>query len=77
MKKIQNLVICQHLETSLNMFCAVVIMLIFPGCICVTEDGLSLPTKATEEFRPFMRQLPEFKFWFVVYSYLLYYGRPM
>ena len=30
-----------------------------------TEDGLSLPTKATEEFRPFMRQLPEFKFWFV------------
>jgi len=29
----------------------------------LTEDGLSLPTKASEEFRPFMRQLPEFKFW--------------
>lgn len=27
------------------------------------EDGLSLPTRANEEFRPFMRQLPELKFW--------------
>ena len=27
------------------------------------EDGPSLPTKANEEFRPFMRRLPEFKFW--------------
>jgi len=35
------------------------------GYFLSTEDGLSLPTKATEEFRPFMRQLPEFKFWSV------------
>jgi len=35
------------------------------------EDGLSLPTKATEEFRPFMRQLPEFKFWSVMLCILL------
>ncbi|XP_061163625.1 protein RER1-like [Saccostrea echinata] len=28
------------------------------------EDGPSLPTKANEEFRPFMRRLPEFKFWY-------------
>lgn len=27
------------------------------------EDGPSLPTKADEEFRPFIRRLPEFKFW--------------
>ncbi|CDW59613.1 protein RER1 [Trichuris trichiura] len=27
------------------------------------EDGPSLPTKSNEEFRPFMRRLPEFKFW--------------
>ncbi|CAG8466272.1 15889_t:CDS:2 [Dentiscutata erythropus] len=27
------------------------------------EEGPSLPTKAEEEFRPFIRRLPEFKFW--------------
>jgi Rer1 family len=27
------------------------------------EDGQSLPTKQDEEFRPFIRRLPEFKFW--------------
>lgn len=29
------------------------------------EDGSvgSLPTKSDEEFRPFIRRLPEFKFW--------------
>ncbi|RUS21230.1 Rer1 family protein [Endogone sp. FLAS-F59071] len=28
------------------------------------EEGPSLPTKADEEFRPFIRRLPEFKFWY-------------
>ena len=28
------------------------------------EDMPSLPQKASEEFRPFMRRLPEFKFWY-------------
>ncbi|KAH7956578.1 hypothetical protein HPB52_010809 [Rhipicephalus sanguineus] len=27
------------------------------------EDGPELPTKVNEEFRPFIRRLPEFKFW--------------
>lgn len=27
------------------------------------EEGPSLPTNTTEEFRPFIRRLPEFKFW--------------
>jgi hypothetical protein len=27
------------------------------------SDGPDLPTKADEEFRPFVRRLPEFKFW--------------
>ncbi|KAI9199245.1 RER1 retention in endoplasmic reticulum 1 [Polychytrium aggregatum] len=27
-------------------------------------EGMSLPTKADEEFRPFVRRLPEFKFWY-------------
>ncbi len=30
---------------------------------CFVEDGPSLPTKSSEEFKPFMRRLPEFKFW--------------
>ncbi|XP_074655096.1 protein RER1-like isoform X2 [Tubulanus polymorphus] len=30
----------------------------------IDEDGPSLPTKSNEEFRPFMRRLPEFKFWY-------------
>nr|CAG4646647.1 EOG090X0FVI [Macrothrix elegans] len=30
------------------------------------EDGPELPTKANEEFRPFIRRLPEFKFWYSV-----------
>ena len=29
-----------------------------------TDDGLSLPSKANDEFRPFVRRLPEFKFWY-------------
>jgi hypothetical protein len=27
------------------------------------SDGPELPTKADQEFRPFVRRLPEFKFW--------------
>jgi len=27
------------------------------------EDGMSLPTRSDEEFRPFVRKLPEYKFW--------------
>ena len=27
-------------------------------------DGPSLPTKSDEEFKPFVRRLPEFKFWY-------------
>lgn len=29
----------------------------------IAEDGPSLPQKANEEFKPFIRKLPEFKFW--------------
>ncbi|CAI9115839.1 OLC1v1016842C1 [Oldenlandia corymbosa var. corymbosa] len=28
-----------------------------------TDDGPSLPTRGSDEFRPFVRRLPEFKFW--------------
>lgn len=27
------------------------------------EEGPSLPTRNDQEFRPFIRRLPEFKFW--------------
>ncbi len=32
------------------------------------EDEPHLPTKSDEEFRPFMRRLPEFKFWYTSYK---------
>ncbi|CAE1269976.1 Protein RER1,Protein RER1A,Protein RER1 homolog,Protein RER1C,Protein rer1,Protein RER1D,Protein RER1B [Acanthosepion pharaonis] len=47
----------------LNLFIAFLTPKIDPA-IEDTEDGPSLPTKANEEFRPFMRRLPEFKFWY-------------
>lgn len=27
-------------------------------------DGMELPTRQSDEFRPFIRRLPEFKFWY-------------
>ena len=35
------------------------------------DDEPQLPTKSDEEFRPFMRRLPEFKFWYTTYKSLL------
>ncbi|KAG0462978.1 hypothetical protein HPP92_021454 [Vanilla planifolia] len=29
-------------------------------------DGASLPTKGSDEFKPFIRRLPEFKFWYAI-----------
>lgn len=34
------------------------------------EDQPHLPTKSDEEFRPFMRRLPEFKFWYTTFKSL-------
>lgn len=31
-----------------------------------SDDGPMLPTKGSDEFKPFMRRLPEFKFWYSV-----------
>ncbi|GLT78867.1 hypothetical protein SLA2020_503860 [Shorea laevis] len=30
------------------------------------EDGPTLPTRGSDEFRPFVRRLPEFKFWYLI-----------
>lgn len=35
------------------------------------EDEPHLPTKSDEEFRPFMRRLPEFKFWYTSWKALV------
>lgn len=32
-------------------------------------DGPTLPTRGSDEFRPFVRRLPEFKFWFVMFLF--------
>jgi hypothetical protein len=29
-------------------------------------DGVALPTQGSNEFNPFIRRLPEFKFWFLL-----------
>jgi hypothetical protein len=31
-------------------------------------DGLSLPTHDADEFKPFVRRLPEFKFWYSAFK---------
>ncbi|XP_070561897.1 protein RER1-like [Ptychodera flava] len=49
----------------LNLFIAFLSPKIDPALVDETDDdGPSLPTKANEEFRPFIRRLPEFKFWY-------------
>jgi hypothetical protein len=30
------------------------------------QDGPALPTRGSDEFKPFIRRLPEFKFWYVL-----------
>jgi len=48
----------------LNLFIAFLSPKIDPALTDNDDDGPSLPTKADEEFRPFIRRLPEFKFWY-------------
>ncbi|KAI7697988.1 hypothetical protein SSS_07721 [Sarcoptes scabiei] len=49
----------------LNMLIAFLTPKIDPAIYDFEEDeGPSLPTSANEEFRPFIRRLPEFKFWY-------------
>jgi len=51
---------------QLNLFIAFLTPKIDPSGLddSDADDGPSLPTKNTEEFKPFMRRLPEFKFWY-------------
>jgi len=46
----------------LNLFIAFLTPKIDPA-LDYDDDGLGLPTTTTQEFRPFIRRLPEFKFW--------------
>lgn len=48
----------------LNLFIAFLSPKIDPAMSDELEDGPELPTKSNEEFRPFIRRLPEFKFWY-------------
>ncbi|XP_038076696.1 protein RER1-like isoform X2 [Patiria miniata] len=47
----------------LNLFIAFLSPKIDPALTDDSDDGPALPTKSNEEFRPFIRRLPEFKFW--------------
>jgi len=46
----------------LNLFIAFLTPKIDPA-LDYEDDGLGLPTHTSREFRPFIRRLPEFKFW--------------
>lgn len=48
----------------LNLFIAFLTPKLDPALSDDYEDGPELPTKVNEEFRPFIRRLPEFKFWY-------------
>jgi len=50
----------------LNLFLAFLTPKIDPAMseLDAEEDGPELPTRQNEEFRPFIRRLPEFKFWY-------------
>jgi len=48
----------------LNLFIAFLTPKIDPAMQDELDDGPELPTKMNEEFRPFIRRLPEFKFWY-------------
>ncbi|GMT14782.1 hypothetical protein PFISCL1PPCAC_6079, partial [Pristionchus fissidentatus] len=47
----------------LNLFLLFLTPSIDPQLMDDDDDGPVLPSKGNEEFRPFMRRLPEFKFW--------------
>ncbi|XP_063232686.1 protein RER1 isoform X1 [Bacillus rossius redtenbacheri] len=49
----------------LNLFIAFLTPKIDPA-LDFEDDGPALPTRSNEEFRPFIRRLPEFKFWYSV-----------
>ncbi|KAG5282109.1 hypothetical protein AALO_G00052310 [Alosa alosa] len=47
----------------LNLFIAFLSPKVDPSLLDDGDEGPALPTKQNEEFRPFIRRLPEFKFW--------------
>lgn len=47
----------------LNLLIAFLSPQVDPEIAEVLGDGPALPTRASDEFRPFVRRLPEFKFW--------------
>ena len=49
---------------NLNLLLGFLTPLDLPSGGDAADDGLSLPSKSNDEFRPFVRRLPEFKFWY-------------
>lgn len=50
----------------LNLFIAFLTPKIDPALDLDDDQGPELPTRSNEEFRPFIRRLPEFKFWYAI-----------
>ncbi|XP_055312047.1 protein RER1 [Sitodiplosis mosellana] len=50
----------------LNLFIAFLTPKIDPALDLDDDQGPELPTRSNQEFRPFIRRLPEFKFWYAI-----------
>ncbi|KAL6639952.1 hypothetical protein ACP70R_022262 [Stipagrostis hirtigluma subsp. patula] len=50
----------------LNLLIAFLSPQVDPEVAEVLGEGPALPTRASDEFRPFVRRLPEFKFWYSI-----------
>lgn len=50
--------LCSFGEASQTSVCSLI--------LADDPDGPALPTRSNEEFRPFIRRLPEFKFWYAI-----------
>jgi hypothetical protein len=59
----QSVCTISHTETTIwYIYWSSVVFIILET---TTDDGASLPTLQDDEFRPFMRQLPEYRLWYV------------
>uniref|UniRef100_A0A0E0JD49 Protein RER1 n=1 Tax=Oryza punctata TaxID=4537 RepID=A0A0E0JD49_ORYPU len=50
----------------LNLLIGFLSPMVDPEAHAASSDGPALPTRGSDEFKPFIRRLPEFKFWYAI-----------
>lgn len=63
------MVILYAFDTNYNYYVYIYLLSITPHFVkfvIADDQGPELPTRSNEEFRPFIRRLPEFKFWYAI-----------